>query len=194
MHCTKGLRLSIIKIYPPLNLHVLPDGQLGLLLLKNYSLIQQTLDEIAADSTGEPAAKASGLGCLMEKFEAFIGLKLSYEAFVATEQLTITLQAKDVNAHICTGAVYATQTFLKNKRDDSSFTHFFESITRDSENLTEKPTLPRKLRVPRRFEQGSGQPHEFHTPADYFRHDIMRLLMPFSFRKWTLDFVRDVFN
>ena len=55
-------------------------------VLKNYSLIQQTLDEIANDSTGEPAAKASGLGCLMEKFETFFGLKLSYVAFVARLQ------------------------------------------------------------------------------------------------------------
>ena len=83
--------------------------------------------------------------------------------------MAITLQAKDVNAHICTGAVNATKLFLKNQHDNSSFTHFFESVTSDSENLTERPTLPRKRRAPRRFEQGSGQPHEFHTPADYFR-------------------------
>ena len=161
-------------------------------VLKNYSLIQQTLDEIAADSTGEPAAKASGLGCLMEKFETYFGLKLSYVAFVATEQLAITLQAKDVNAHICTGAVNATKLFLKKQCDDSSFTHFFESVTSDSENLTEKPTLPQKQRVPRRFEQGSGQPHEFHTPVDYFRQQYYETFDIFSFRKWTLDFVRNI--
>ena len=120
-------------------------------VLKNYSLIQWTLDEIAADSTGEPAAKASGLGCLMEKFETYFGLKLSYVAFVATEQLAITLQAKDVNAHICTGAVNATKLFLKNQCDDSRLTRFFESVTSDSENSTEKPTLLRKRRAPRRL-------------------------------------------
>ena len=128
-------------------------------------MIQLTLDEIA---TGEPAAKASacvlmlGCACLVEKFETYFWLKLSYVAFVATDQLAVTLQAKDVNAHICTGTVNVTQSFLKNQRDDSSLTRFFESVTRDSENLTHgKPTLTRKLRVPRKFEQGirirSGQ-------------------------------------
>ena len=50
----------------------------------------------------------------MEKFETYFGLKLSYEAFVATEQLATTLRAKDVNAYICTEAVNATKSFLKN--------------------------------------------------------------------------------
>lgn len=58
----------------------------------------QELEAIDEESCGEASAKAADLLTLMEKFSTYFGLKLSYLAFVATEQLAVTLQAKDINA------------------------------------------------------------------------------------------------
>ena len=61
-------------------------------------MLFQELEAIHEDSCGEASAIAAGLLTLMEKFSTYFGLKLSYLAFVATEQLAVTLQAKDINA------------------------------------------------------------------------------------------------
>lgn len=122
-------------------------------ILKNYLLIQQTLEEIVEESSGDASSKASGLICLMDKFSTFFGLKLAYLAFVATEQLATTLQAKDVNAQICMGAVKTTKAFLQSQRNDTKFISFFESVKTESMNLTDPPTLPRIRHIPRGNEQ-----------------------------------------
>ena len=121
-------------------------------VLKNYLVIQQTLEEISEESSGDISSKSSGLISLMDKFDMYFGLKLSHIVFAATEQLATTLQAKDVNAQICTGAVNATKSFLQRQRDDSAFTSFFDSVTEESTDITDIPKLPRKRKVPRRFD------------------------------------------
>ena len=74
-------------------------------VLKNYPLLFLELEKIHEDSSGEGSTKVAGLLPLMEKFSTYFGLKLSYLAFVATEQLAITLQGKDVNAQVSISAV-----------------------------------------------------------------------------------------
>lgn len=68
---------------------------------KELLLVQETLEEISKDSSGEASSKASGLLSLMEKFSTLFGLKLAYVIVVATEQLATALHAKAVNAQVC---------------------------------------------------------------------------------------------
>lgn len=167
-------------------------------ILKNYSLIQETLEEISKESSGEASSKASGLLCLMEKFSTFFGLKLSYLTFVATEQLATTLQAKDVNAQVCMDAVKATKAFLQGQRNDAKFTSFFESVKEESTDLTDSPTLPRKRIMSKRLDQGSGQQHQFLQPSDYFRQqyfntfDVMSQNLDDRFHQQSLDILQEL--
>ena len=50
-------------------------------VLQNYGILCETLDEICADTHGEPAAKSLGLRALMTKFSVFFGLKFSMVVF-----------------------------------------------------------------------------------------------------------------
>lgn len=132
-------------------------------IVNNYSLILQTLEEIAEESSGSIASKASGLICLMEKFSTYFGLKLAHLGFVATEQLATTLQAKDVNAQLCMKAVCATKAFLQRQRDETVFFRFFESVSKESATLTDQPTLPRRKNNP------------FQSPSEYFRQQYFEI-------------------
>ncbi len=61
-------------------------------ILKNYSLLMETLSEINCSGRDDYALKAGGFLNTMETFTAFFSLKLSYLVFSVTEQLSITLQ------------------------------------------------------------------------------------------------------
>ena len=54
-------------------------------ILKNYNVVYEELSQIAAESSPETSMKAAGLLLIMEKFEAYFGLKLSHLVFGASE-------------------------------------------------------------------------------------------------------------
>ena len=60
--------------------------------------------------------KAAGLLSIMEKFKAYFGLKLSHLVFRASEQLSATLQYKDINAQEVSSAVNAALAFLERQK------------------------------------------------------------------------------
>ena len=55
---------------------------------------------------GESSQKALGVIAVMDRSN--FGLKLSLFVFGATEQLSLTLQYKNINAHVCTTFVKLT--------------------------------------------------------------------------------------
>ena len=83
----------------------------------------------------------------MKRFSTYFGLKLAYLIFVSVEQLATTLQAKDVNTQICLESGPAAKNFLSRHRTDDYFNILFKSAVADSENITDKPILPRQKRV-----------------------------------------------
>lgn len=104
----------------------------------------------------------------MKKIGTYFGLKIAYLMFVSVEQLATTIQAKNVNAQICLESVLATKNFLSRHRTDDYFNMLFRSAVTESENVTDKPILPRKRRLPRRIDSGSLC-HSFTCPEDYHR-------------------------
>ena len=123
------------------------------------------LEKIHEDFSGEGSTKAAGLLPLMEKFSTYFGLKLSYLAFVATEQLAITLQGKDVNAQVSISAVNATKSFLQRQRSTESFDTFYQSAVIESQNqkLTSEPVLSR-------------QNSQYQSVEAYFRQQYFEVL------------------
>ena len=80
------------------------------------------------------------------KSTTYFGLKLSYLAFVATEQRAITLRGKEVNAQVSTSAVNPTKSFLQRQRSTESFNTFYQSAIVESQNqkLTSELVLSRQ--------------------------------------------------
>ena len=80
--------------------------------MKNYNVVCEELSQIAAESSNKTPAKAAGLLSIMEKFQAYFGLKMSHLDFGASEQLSATSQYKDINAQEVSSAVNAALAFL----------------------------------------------------------------------------------
>ena len=110
----------------------------------------------------------------MEKFVSFFGLKLSFLVFSATEQLSVTLQSSILNAQEAVSVTTAAKNYLERLRSDSAFTVFFTAIVKE-EGVTGEPTLPRRKKVPKRFDDGIGS-HVYKTPADYYRRLYFEVL------------------
>ena len=144
-------------------------------VLQNYDTLCETLDEIGAETHGEPAAKALGLRALMTKFAVFFGLKFSEMVFSATEQLSVTLQSHDINAQQATSAVTAVTQYFYRLRSDSSFNNFYGSVVEAAKELTDKPTLPRQKRIPRRHNDGAEN-HHYATPDEFFKQQYFEVL------------------
>ena len=111
-------------------------------VLKNYSLIQDRLDEIK-EGKDENALKAVGLLNSMETFSVYFGLQLSHFIFSATEKLSIAVQGKETSLQQAVQASRLTIGFLARQRDDNSFNTFYSRILGASDGLTNQPILPR---------------------------------------------------
>lgn len=144
-------------------------------VIMNYSVLCNELEKIGEEACGEASRKSLGILAIMEKFTTFFGLKLSFLIFSAMEQLSKTLQYKDINAQEVSSAVNAAKRFLERQRDDSAFKSFYSSVIQEARELTEEPVLPRQRRIPRRVDDGAPN-HHFQSPEDFFRKQYYEAL------------------
>ena len=71
--------------------------------------------------------------------------------FGATEQLSATLQYKDINAQEVILAVSAAVGFLERQRSDAAFDTFYGAVVEEAKAYTQEPALPRVRIIPRRI-------------------------------------------
>ena len=135
-------------------------------LLTDYALLLETLDEIQLTTHDEYGQKAGGLLQSLEKFNTLFGLRLSHLLFSAAEQVSLTLQRKDVALNDALNAVDAAKQFFKKTRSDENF--YDRTVTKAQEHDIGQPELPRYRRCPPRLENGSD-PHVFPSAKSYFR-------------------------
>ena len=145
-------------------------------ILSNYAALQSTL-EIVGQGTDEYARKANGLISLMEKFGTFFGISLCILIFEPAEQVSITLQGKSITAEDAWQAANNLCSHLKRLRSDETFNDFYDNVLESSKNLTDEPTLPRRHRVPARFEAGAMNSHHYpEDPKSHFRQQYFELI------------------
>ena len=111
----------------------------------------------------------------MEKYEAYFGLKLFHLVFGASEQLSATLQYKDINAQEISSAVNSALAFLERQQSDSVFDKFYDSVLEEAKFYTEEPTLPRKRKLPKRYNDGAAE-HQYDLARDMYRHKYVEVL------------------
>ena len=128
-------------------------------VIMNYSVLRCELEKIGEESCGEASRKSLGVLSIMERFTTFFGLKLSFLIFSAMEQLSKTLQYKDINAQEVSTAVNAAKRFLERQRDPLAFESFYSSVVEEARELTEDPVLPRQRHIPRRVDDGAPNHH-----------------------------------
>lgn len=137
-------------------------------VLANYSVLIATLEEAYETGHDEYAVKAGGYAKQLQLFRYFFGLKFCSLLFNSTEQLSCTLQRKDITVQEARQATSVTKAYLQKQRSDDAFNRFFDNVVLESSNFTEEPTLPRKRKLPRRVDDGAAS-HQHLTPRDFYR-------------------------
>ncbi len=92
-----------------------------------------------------------------------------------TEQLSITIQSKDITAQEATKGVKLALAFLHRQRCDASFAELYKQTVEESKHLTQSPVLPRMRKASKRLDSGSN-PRVFATPEDYFRKSYYEVI------------------
>ena len=144
-------------------------------VIMNYSVLRNELEKIGEEACGEASRKSLGVLAIMERFTTFFGLKLSFLIFSAIEQLSKTLQCKNINAQEVSTAVNAPKRFLERQRDYLAIKSFYFSVVHEACELTEELIMPKQIQIPRRVDDRAPN-HHFESPEDFFRRQYYEVL------------------
>ena len=96
----------------------------------------------------------------METFSFYFGVCLGECILIHADNLSKTLQSSSISAAGGQRVSGLTLKTLEGIRSDDQFDLFWKSVLLKSRNLDiSEPELPRKRKVPRRFEVGEGESH-----------------------------------
>ena len=138
-------------------------------VIKQYTIIIETLDELHSTTKDEYGLKAGGIVTALEKFDMFFGLQLGQLLFGAAENTSIVLQRKDISVQEAFSAVNVTRSFYQRPRQDDAFNKFYESVVKNAQALQiGEPMLPRYRRPPLHYDDGSPQ-YTFSDPRSFYR-------------------------
>ena len=117
----------------------------------------------AADFDPKMKARIRRVASHMQTFDFFYGLSLDECLLRNADSLSATLQSKEMSA--AEGKSVATKTLkaVSNMRNEKHFNLFWEKVQKNSRDVSvEEPQLPRRRRMPARFETGNA-PAAFHS-------------------------------
>ena len=114
-------------------------------------------------------ARIQGIAAQMKKIEFFFGVSLGLLILRHTDNLSRTMQRADMSAAEGQEVMCLTLSTLKSLRNDSSFDQVWQRICALCDELDiQKPTLPRRRKVPRRLDDGAAP--TFHdTVEEHYR-------------------------
>ena len=140
-------------------------------VIKNYTILLDTLQEINQGNDVH-ATRAGGLLSLM---------KISFVLFPASEQLSRTLQGKDLSAQDAFKATSLTKAYYQRQRNDENFDKFYSYVLLEAKTIKniKEPKPPKQKKTPKRFDDGA-ESHVYSTPKDLSRHhyfDILDLII-----------------
>ena len=106
----------------------------------------------------------------MSTFEFFIGVVIGERILKHTDNLSRTLQHKDISAIEGQEVANLSVKTLQCMRDEQIFDLFWRMVQQlASKHDIGEPTLPRKRKVPRHFEVGSSEPEHPSSPKEYYK-------------------------
>ena len=73
--------------------------------------------------------------------------------------------------------VAVTEAGIKDFGSDSEFKDFWQQVNRKAAELNiDEPTLPRRRKAPKRFDQANATTHAYHTPEDFYRRQYLEVI------------------
>ena len=115
-------------------------------------------------------AHIDGIATKMNTFSFFFDITLSQLLFVHTDNLSKTLKGTSISASEGQAVASMTVKVLVKIRDSDSFQLFWKAVTTKAMKLgIGELELPRRRRVPRRFEMGIAEAEFPSTPEEHYR-------------------------
>ena len=130
-------------------------------IIQNYSVLQELWDKaVGTIHDSDTIARIRGVAAQMQSFD-FFGLVLGESLLCNTDNLSKTLQKKEFSAAEGQLTMEQRKRTLMSIRNDDSFDLFWEKVNSMASDLdVSDPVLPRRRKVPRRYEEG-------HVPSEY---------------------------
>ena len=128
-------------------------------ILEHYITLKQLWEE-CLETRLDPDIKGRiiGVQAQMDTFNLLFGLHLSMKILKITDNLSRTLQTRSMSASEGQSVAELSVKTLQLMRNDESFDAFFRLVNCFREQTgTSSPKLPRKRKVPSRFEVGEGK-------------------------------------
>lgn len=141
-------------------------------IISNYSVLQASLTEFEtmAKYDAEMSARVSGIAHRFSLFSFLFGVMLGHRILGIAENLSKTLQHKDISAAEGQEAARITLQSLEALRNDESFAAFWTEVLKvQSANDVDEPVLPRRRKTPARFADGAGGGYHADTPVDLYK-------------------------
>ena len=106
----------------------------------------------------------------MRSFQYYFGVKLGQLIFGHCDNLSRTLQHKDLSAAEGQSVAALTVTTLQSVHTDEMFNLFWEKVQKECEKIdVEEPELPRARKAPKRYEIGQGDSSYPDSPKSLYR-------------------------
>ena len=140
-------------------------------VIDNYAVLQEEFN-LCLDSHLEPDIKSRIIGVKHQThtFEFFIGVVIGERILKHTDNLSRTLQHKDMSATEGQEVANLSVKTLQHMRDESTFNLFWAMVQQlASKDDIREPSLPRRRKAPQRFEVGSSEPEHPSSPEEYYR-------------------------
>lgn len=109
---------------------------------KDNEVLLETL-EVLASTHDKYGLKVGGLLQSSEKFSTLFGLRLTLQQFGAAEQLSLTLQKKDIALQDNLTGVEAAKSCFKWMHSDEEVNYFYDDTVASAQEHTNQPELPR---------------------------------------------------
>ena len=123
-------------------------------------------------------ARIRGVQAYMPKFDFVFGCSLGILLLKQTDNLSRTLQDPKMSAAEGNAIAQDVIKTLSKDRNDGSYDLFWKSVLRRKEELeVDDPKLPRKRRLPAKFDDGNAETHHFpSTRKDHYRQIYFQAL------------------
>ena len=140
-------------------------------IIDNYTALLETWQEsLGATKDTEMRARIIGVSSQMNTFSFFFGVMLGQLLFSHSDNLSRTLQKRDISAAGAQGVASMTLKTLEKIRNDADFHLFWLKATKIANELgVEEPQPPHRCKTPRRFETGNAPPEFPSTVEDHYR-------------------------
>ena len=135
-------------------------------IVRNYGVLHREWC-MCLETRLEPDIRASMIGVQtqMQTFTYIFGLILGEKILKHTDNLSRTLQQKDLSAAEGQAVAELTIKALRTMRNDETFQLFWKVVEHSASKYdVNEPCLPRCRKVPRRYELGTGEAEFLELP------------------------------